>query len=1554
MNKWIKILSWFFLIPIGLILLVSILLYIPPIQDFAVRKAAEYATEATGMKIGIKKIRLDFPLNFTIDGVEILSDAAGTDTILAMKHLGISIKPLPLLKQEVLVKSVDLQSAKVNTGNLIDGLEVKGMVGRFYLVADRVKLGEQKAVVNNARLEDSAITLLMGEPAEEDTTASEPVNWNIGLEYVGLENVSFALQMPSDTLRIASFIKKAALNGGEIDLGNSIYKVGKFTVNGSTAQYDASFEAPAEGLDFSHIALSDIEIDWRNLIYAGKNMDADLRTFSFSERSGLRVDSVVGLMHSDNHQIHIPDLKIRTAHSKMDLTATVPWKSLDKKPEGNMQAVFTSSFGKEDLLIAGGNLSTPFVHAFPEQPLEMKGEVEGNMDMLYLNSFDAEWDDILSLQTRGIMQNAADEKMRNGEVDAVMTSHNLDFLKILLSPKDRQMFNIPRNMELRANARVANGTYEGELSFIEGRGVVSVDARYTPETESYSMNARIDSLEPIHFMPQDSLMWLTAEFNAEGKGTDIFKPSTSIRAEGKIKDIVYGKRSVSDVNIDASLKENFAQVDLVSRFPLAEMDITLNATLKKNDISAMLIADMQHIDLHELHLTDAPLFTSFQIFAEASTDTYKKYDADFTLGNWEIETPKQTVRPKSLVLKAHSDKDTTTLAFHAGDLGITLSGGKDIIGLADQFSKVMDNANMQMERDSVIKLYALRPLLPDMKLEIEAKRDNPVFNYLQMYYVEFDELGFVARTSPKDGLSLNGGVFRIARDTFEIDTVRFDVRQDTVGIFYNAQVVKHRHRKQLPFKIDINGQLQTTFADALLRFADGRDSTGVLLGARIGKDEKGGMNLHLFPEEPVIAFRKFKLNPDNYISYHNEKNVEADFELRGENNAALRVYSVMPDSGMTELHAELNQIDLDVISKAFPTYVPPLQGLLNADMQYVPSDSSFMVVSGMSVDSLHYDKGRVGDLLMNLVYLPMGKDEHQVDMHMFRDGNEIVSATASYNATPEDDEKDDINGNLLVSALPIEMLNAFIPDGMAKLSGLLNGELNIAGHTDEPDISGFMQMDTAKMYIAAANSSLTFDNKKINIKDYKINFNKYSILSAGKNPFVIDGNINFENPSSMVADLKLTADNMQLLNAKRTKNSMVYGKIMVDMNSTVKGPLESLVMRGNLNLLGGSNFTYVLTDSPLTVQDRLSGLVTFTSFAEDSLNRGRVKPAELKLGGLDMLMTVHIDQAVQINVDLTPDQSSHINLEGGGDLSFQYTPMGDMLLNGRYTLSGGTVKYSLPVIPLKEFKVHDGSYVQWTGDIMDPTLNLTATERIRTSVAMADNSSRMVNFDVGISLTERLENLGLKFILDAPEDASVQEQLARMGDEERSKQAVSMLVTGMYLAGGSTAKGGMNMGSALNSFLQSEINNIIGSQSAIDINLGMESYDNNGDGTKRTDYSFRFAKRFYNDRISVILGGRISTGEDINRGQAQPFIDNVSVEYRLDRTGTRYVKLFHNKDYESLLEGELTETGAGIVLRKKMQFLRELFDFRKKKKKEVTEEEEKEKEKEVKSEEGEG
>ena len=83
----------------------------------------------------------------------------------------------------------------------------------------------------------------------------------------------------------------------------------------------------------------------------------------------------------------------------------------------------------------------------------------------------------------------------------------------------------------------------------------------------------------------------------------------------------------------------------------------------------------------------------------------------------------------------------------------------------------------------------------------------------------------------------------------------------------------------------------------------------------------------------------------------------------------------------------------------------------------------------------------------------------------------------------------------------------------------------------------------------------------------------------------------------------------------------------------------------------------------------------------------------------------------------------------------------------------------------------------------------------------------------------------------------------------------------------------------------------------------------------------------------------MSTGANATNS-AESFIDNISLEYRLDNSGTRYIRVFHNKNYESVLDGEITETGVGLVLRRKLDRLGELFIFRKKKPRSVGEEEE--------------
>ena len=547
------------------------------------------------------------------------------------------------------------------------------------------------------------------------------------------------------------------------------------------------------------------------------------------------------------------------------------------------------------------------------------------------------------------------------------------------------------------------------------------------------------------------------------------------------------------------------------------------------------------------------------------------------------------------------------MSFHAGDLGIILTGTDCIHHITDKLTKVSNDITLQLERDSTVNLEILRPLLPDMYLEVRAGQDNPIYNYLQTYYVDFKSIAMNAYTSPETGIRMDASIYDLARDTMQIDTIRAEMHQDSLGLLYSAQVIKNKYRQQQPFSAGLDGQIRYGFGDARLYFKDGKGETGLLLGIRADKIQNG-VKFHLFPDDPIIAFRPFKLNPDNYVVVRSMKDIEANLRLSGDNNAALWIHSQAESDEMEEVHAELNQIDLGVISNAF-SYIPPMKGILNADFQYAPSDSAFMVVADMNIDDLYYENERVGELMFNAVYLPLEQGNHQVDMHLFRDRKEVSAITALYQMG----ETDHISGTVEFMHFPLDIANPFIPDDMAKMGGDLDGTLAISGQSDKPMAEGYLILDTASVYVGAAGSTFRFDDKKIEIKNNRILFNQYGIYAYNKNPFIINGEVDFNDLSRMTANLKLTANNLQLLNVKKNEESLVYGKLFVNLNSTVRGPLDALTMRGDLQLLGGTNITYVLKDSPLTVQDRMSDMVTFTSFT-DTLRRRMPRKPPLPMG----------------------------------------------------------------------------------------------------------------------------------------------------------------------------------------------------------------------------------------------------------------------------------------------------------------------------------------------------
>jgi hypothetical protein len=170
---------------------------------------------------------------------------------------------------------------------------------------------------------------------------------------------------------------------------------------------------------------------------------------------------------------------------------------------------------------------------------------------------------------------------------------------------------------------------------------------------------------------------------------------------------------------------------------------------------------------------------------------------------------------------------------------------------------------------------------------------------------------------------------------------------------------------------------------------------------------------------------------------------------------------------------------------------------------------------------------------------------------------------------------------------------------------------------------------------------------------------------------------------------------------------------------------------------------------------------------------------------------------------------------------------------------------------------------------------------------------------------------------------TISSDLNAMTTEERGKIAVTMLTTGMYLADGNTS--GFSMNSALSSFLQSEINNITGNAlKTLDLSVGLDN-STDASGNMHTDYSFKFAKRFWNNRLSVQIGGKVSTGNEMQQGQKKSFFDNVTMEYRLTPTSNQYVKLFYNENVYDWLEGYTSQYGGGYMWKRKLESFWDIF-----------------------------
>lgn len=124
---------------------------------------------------------------------------------------------------------------------------------------------------------------------------------------------------------------------------------------------------------------------------------------------------------------------------------------------------------------------------------------------------------------------------------------------------------------------------------------------------------------------------------------------------------------------------------------------------------------------------------------------------------------------------------------------------------------------------------------------------------------------------------------------------------------------------------------------------------------------------------------------------------------------------------------------------------------------------------------------------------------------------------------------------------------------------------------------------------------LRFDNDPVRIVGSNLLFENFSLYAYNDNPLTLMGSVNFADLDN-IPDLRMRARDYQIISEKENPNSVAYGKAFVDFFGRLRGSLDNLNMRGRLNVLGSTDMSYVLRDTPLSNDNHMEELVKFTDF----------------------------------------------------------------------------------------------------------------------------------------------------------------------------------------------------------------------------------------------------------------------------------------------------------------------------------------------------------------------
>ena len=1096
----------------------------------------------------------------------------------------------------------------------------------------------------------------------------------------------------------------------------------------------------------------------------------------------------------------------------------------------------------------------------------------------------------------------------------------------------------------RVNTKLVDGHLRGWLRRVDLHAMGVMDQRYVVSTWA-DVDVRSDMKDNHHVSgPLRSFRLLQEgrkkrQLLAAGNfdvRADVHSGSLETHVKGNLSEAnlhAFGfidKHYITSADADITLRSDMKKYYAVSgnvgnlllseqrkgeRIPLAVGQFNLDATMRGEQIEGSINGVFPRIDLYQLGVVDKAMSTSFSTNTSFAMSGKDDMNVRGLIGDLRVTDKDRTYAPGDVNIDLMSRRDTVHAVLNGGDFRLSTAFNSSVNQLTESGTRIYKIVREQLTNRRIDQSAILRQL-PTGHFTLRSGRDNLFSNLLAQDGYAFSQADINLTSSPTKGLDGQINIDSLVYNDIHLDSIRADLTSIDGQLNYTLSV-RNNPKNAYPYHGYLQGALYEHGLQTHATILDNKGKKGFDLAMQAAMKGRG-IQLSIISPQSILGYKSFTVNDSNYIYIGRDRRLSANLRLEAADGTGMLISTEDNDpTSLQNVTLSMNHFELGNLFEVLP-FAPKLSGMLDGDYHLVQTEKELTISSDMTIKKLVYENSPMGDVGTQFVYMPKGDGTHYVDGIITQNGKEVGSLSGIYN----NEGAGELDATLEMNRFPLNYVNGFVPDQIVGLDGVGEGTLTVKGPLKNLDFNGEIYLDSTYLVSAPYGIRMRFADDPVQIHNSHIQFENFELFASNGSPLDISGYLDFSNLNKMQLDAQLRAKDFQIINAKKNPRSEVYGKAFVDFTGRINGLLNNLQLVGNLDVLGSTDVTYVVRDGTLSTDDDLKDLVQFTNFNDSTVNV--VKRPDIT--GFTMGLNVDIDEQAHVLCALNADQSNYVDFVGGGNLLLNYDPTNGVQVRGRYTLSDGKMKYSLPVIPLRTFNIKDGSYLEFTGDPMKPTLKITATEEVRTSVSNGSGEGRIVDFECGVSLTKQFPKPGVEFIITAPDDQEMQNILNTKSVEERSKLAVTMLASGMYFDGDNSASANTAMSGALASFLQTQVNSITGkalNSMGLDLTANMESAAD-VNGNLHTDYTFKFSKRLWNNRLRIIMGGRVSTGSQFSEDNGAYF-DNFSLEYRLNQKETKYFKLYYEREAYDWLEGNLSEFGAGFMWRRKLRHFKDIF-----------------------------